>query len=132
MGNMSKVYAEGTALYPQFRSVTDEILWLQPDADLGYSMIQHRIGLLYLQSSSDIENLYQGYKWLFISLALGNETARDDLIELNTRMDHDQIDAAYELAQDWFEQKFDDNSQRDESKWALELLKWRFALSLVN
>jgi len=47
-------------------------------------------------------------------------------------MDHDQIDAAYELAQDWFEQKFDDNSKRDESKWALELLKWRFALSLVN
>ena len=69
-----------------------------------------RSGLLYLQSSSDIENLYQGYKRLFISLALGNETARDDLIELNTRMDHDQIDAAYELAQDWFEQKFDDRS----------------------
>lgn len=38
MGNMSKAYAEGTALYPQFRSVTDEILWLQPDADLGYSI----------------------------------------------------------------------------------------------
>ena len=129
---MSKTDTECTASDPQFQSVTDEIHWLQSDADLGYPMIQHRIGLLYLESPSDIENLYQGYKWLFISLALGNETARDVLIELNTRMDHDQIDAAYELAHDWFEQKFDDDSQRDESKWAPELLMWRFELSQLH
>jgi hypothetical protein len=65
-------------------------------------------------------------------VALGNESAKDALIEVNTRLDYDQIDQAYQLAEDWFDEKFDEVTERDESKWSPELLKWRFALQLVH
>lgn len=117
---------------PLFQSAPEEILWHQTDANLGYTKAQHRLGLLYLESAIDAGELYQAYKWLFISVALGNETARDDLIEVNTRLDYDQINEAYQLAEDWFEEKFDEEFERDESVWSPELLKWRFALPLVN
>ena len=115
-----------------FQSVPEEIQWHLTEAELGYTKIQHRIGSLYLESSCSVEELYQAYKWLFISVALGNEAAKDDLIEVNTRLDYDQIDQAYQLAEDWFDEKFDEISERDESKWSPELMKWRFALPLVH
>lgn len=62
-----------------FLSVHDEIKWLKVDADLGFTYAQHRLGVLYLKSASGTEELYQAYKWLFISVALGNDTANDDL-----------------------------------------------------
>jgi TPR repeat protein len=115
-----------------FQSVPEEILWHLNEAELGYTKIQHRIGSLYLESSCSVEELYQAYKWLFISVALGNEAAKDDLVEVNTSLDYDQIDQAYQLAEDWFDEKFDEISDRDESKWSPELMKWRFALPLVH
>lgn len=115
-----------------FQSVPEEIQWHLNEAELGYTKIQHRIGSLYLESTCSVEELYQAYKWLFISVALGNEAAKDDLIEVNTRLDYDQINQAYQLAEDWFNEKFDEISERDESKWSPELMKWRFALPLVH
>jgi TPR repeat protein len=116
----------------QFQSVHEEIQWLLTEADLGFTKIQHRLGSLYLESANSIGELYQAYKWLFISVALGNDSAKNALIEVNTRLDYDQIDQAYQLAEDWFEEKFDEISDRDESKWSPELMKWRFALPLVH
>ena len=115
-----------------FQSVPEEIQWHLTEAELGYTKIQHRIGSLYLESARSIEELYQAYKWLFISVALGNDAAKVDLVKVNTRLDYDQIDQAYQLAEDWFDEKFDEISERDESKWSPELMKWRFALALVN
>ena len=115
-----------------FLSVLDEIKWLKADADLGFTSAQHRLGVLYLESASGADDLYQAYKWLFISVALGNEAARDDLIEVNRRLDYEQIGEAYQLAEDWFEEKFDDDLDQDECNWSPELLKWRFALPLVH
>ena len=117
---------------PLFQSVPEEIKWHQSDANLGYTKAQHRLGLLYLESAADAGELYQAYKWLFISVALGNEMARDDLVEVNTRLDYDQINEAYQLAEDWFDEKFDEEFDRDESVWSPELMKWRFAISLVH
>lgn len=115
-----------------FRSVPDEIKWLLDDADLGFTRAQHRLGLLYLGSESDFGELYQAYKWLFISVALGNETAREDLKEVNRRLDDEQINEAYQLAEDWFQDKFDVDFERDECSWAPELKKWRFAIPFVH
>ena len=115
-----------------FQSVPEEIQWHQTEADLGFTKIQHRLGALYLESASSVGELYQAYKWLFISVALGNEAAKDDLIEVNTRLDYDQIDQAFQLAEDWFDEKFNEVLERDESKWSPELMKWRFALPLVH
>lgn len=115
-----------------FQSVSEEIQWHLAEAELGFTKIQHRLGSLYLESTCSVEELYQAYKWLFISVALGNEAAKDDLVEVNTRLDYDQINHAYQLAEDWFDEKFDDISERDESKWSPELMKWRFALPLVH
>lgn len=117
---------------PLSQSVAEEIKWHQPDANLGYTKVQHRLGLLYLESATDPHELYQAYKWLFISVALGNEKAREALIEVNRRLDYEQIGEAYQLAEDWFEEKFDDDLGRDESNWSPELMKWRLALPLVH
>jgi TPR repeat protein len=117
---------------PLFQSVAEEIKWHQPDANLGYTKVQHRLGLLYLESATDPHELYQAYKWLFISVALGNEKAREALIEVNRRLDYEQIGEAYQLAEDWFEEKFDDDLGRDERNWSPELMKWRLALPLVH
>lgn len=117
---------------PFFHSVPGEIKWHQVDADLGYTKSQHRLGLLYLESANDSDLLYQAYKWLFISVALGNETAKDDLVKVNKLLDYDQIIEAYQLAEEWFEKKFDEEFERDESVWSPELMKWRFAISLVH
>lgn len=99
---------------------------------LGYIKAQHRLGLLYLQSACGIEDLYLAYKWLFISIALGNVSATADLVEVNVRFDSDESDKGYELAEYWFEEKFDESWERDESRWSPELLRWRFAPSLVQ
>ena len=123
---------ESSNLCPHFQSVPEEIKWHQADANLGFTSAQHRLGVLYLESASGSDDLYQAYKWLFISVALGNETARDDLIEVNRRLDYEQIGEAYQLAEDWFEEKFDDDLDRDECNWSPELMKWRFALPLVH
>ena len=123
---------ESSTLCPHFQSVPEEIKWHQTDANLGFTSAQHRLGVLYLESASGSDDLYQAYKWLFISVALGNEAARDDLIEVNRRLDYEQIGEAYQLAEDWFEEKFDDDLDRDECNWSPELMKWRFALPLVH
>ena len=123
---------ESSTLCPSFQSVTEEIKWHQADANLGFTGAQHRLGKLYLESASGSDDLYQAYKWLFISVALGNEAARDDLIEVNRRLDYEQIGEAYQLAEDWFEEKFDDDLDRDECNWSPELMKWRFALPLLH
>ena len=123
---------KGNTHSPHFQSVPEEIKWHQTDANLGFTSAQHRLGVLYLESACGSDDLYQAYKWLFISVALGNETARDDLIEVNTRLDYEQIGEAYQLAEDWFEEKFDDDLNRDECNWSPELMKWRFALPLVH
>ena len=123
---------ENVSPSPMFQSAPEEMKWLQPDADLGYIKAQHRIGLLYFQSARGLEDLYQAYKWLFISVALGNVSAETDLVAVNTRLDSDDIDEAYELAQSWFEEKFDESCERDESRWSPELLRWRFAPALVH
>ena len=123
---------ERNATNLHFQSVPEEIRWYLTEADLGFTKIQHHLGSLYLESANSVGELYQAYKWLFISVALGNESAKNALIEVNTRLDYDQIDQAYQLAEDWFDEKFDEVTERDESKWSPELLKWRFALPLVH
>ncbi len=106
--------------------------WLQADAELGHVHVQHRLGLLYLGRDSDAADLFQAYKWLFISVALGNLAAKDDLIEVNRRLDEPQIDEAYQMALNWFEEKFDDDIDWENGRWSPELMKWRFAPSLVH
>lgn len=44
------VEVESVSPTPVFQSVSEEIKWLQLDADLGCVKAQHRLGLLYLQS----------------------------------------------------------------------------------
>ncbi|WP_158268444.1 hypothetical protein [Limnohabitans sp. Hippo4] len=41
-----------------FLSIHDEIKWLKVDADMGFTNAQHRLGVLFLESASDTEELY--------------------------------------------------------------------------
>ena len=59
------VEVESVSPTPVFQSVSEEIKWLQLDADLGCIKAQHRLGLLYFESACGIDDLYLAYKWLF-------------------------------------------------------------------
>jgi TPR repeat protein len=115
-----------------FLSAESEINWLLIEADLGHTKAQHRLGRLYLKSGGGAADLIQAYKWLFISTVLGNDDAKDDLMEVCMQLTAEQDDEAYRLTEVWAADKFDEVPGRDESQWSPELLRWRFAPSFVN
>ena len=113
---------------PQF-----EILHLKKDAEIGCTKAQHQLGLFILQLDDEIQNYYEAYKWLFISCALGNEGARNDLIKVNSLLgSDDDIDEGFDRVLEWFGNKFDHNEYGEEEKWSPELLKWRFSAAHVH
>lgn len=56
-------------------------------------------------SALDSEYTCRAYKWLFIAVALGSVDAADDLVRVTMKLDPDEADQAYELAECWFEGK---------------------------
>ena len=81
---------------------------------------------------NNINALYEAYKWLFIAVALGNENAKNDLAEVNSLLGADEIDPGFDMAMEWFSEKFDDSLERQEEEWSIELLRWRFAPKCVH
>ena len=78
------------------------------------------------------ESIYESYKWLFISVALGNENAKDDLTEVNALLGVDEIDPGFDMAMEWFSEKFEESLERQEEEWSMELLRWRFGPACVH
>jgi TPR repeat protein len=116
-----------------FANTKDEIQHLKQEAELGCSKAQHRIGMLHIQEKRNLENLFEAYKWLFISVALGNEKARKDLIKVNSLFGSDEeIELCFDLVLEWFDEKFDIDNLGEEEKWKPELLKWRFSSANVH
>ena len=115
-----------------FLAPQDQIRWLIEPSDLGCTRSQHKLGRLLMDGDRSLENLFQAYKWLFLSVVLGNESAKKDLVEVNTLMSNDEINDAWDLAVGWIEEKWEATVDRDESKWSAELLRYRFCQSSVN
>jgi len=116
-----------------FSNIQDEILHHEQDAELGCTKAQHRLGVLLIHDKRNTENLFKAYKWLFISVALGNEKARNDLQKVNNLLGGDEeIDVGFNLVMEWFGEKFDSNKSKDEEKWKPELLKYRFSAAALH
>ena len=115
-----------------FANEEQEILYRREDSERGCTKAQHRLGALLMIHKKNINALYEAYKWLFISVALGNEIAKNDLNEVNSLLGVDEIDPGFDMAMEWFSEKFDDSIERQEEEWSMELLRWRFALTCVH
>ena len=115
-----------------FANPDHEMLCQKEEAERGCSKAQHRLGSLLLQKKNDLKAMHEAYKWLFISVVLGNESAKDDLTKVNVILGEDEIDPGFDLASDWLAEKFDDDINAKEEEWAIELLKWRFSPTNVH
>ena len=119
-------------LYIIFVNEEQEILYRREDSERGCTKAQNRLGALLMIQKNNINALYEAYKWLFIAVALGNENAKNDLAEVNSLLGADEIDPGFDMAMEWFSEKFDDSLERQEEEWSIELLRWRFALTFVH
>ena len=119
-------------LYIIFVNEEQEILYRREDSERGCTKAQHRLGALLMIQKNNINALYEAYKWLFIAVALGNENAKNDLAEVNSLLGADEIDPGFEMAMEWFNEKFDESHERQAEEWSLELLLWRFTPACVN
>jgi len=115
-----------------FANEEQEILYRREDSERGCTKAQHRLGALLMFQKNNINALYEAYKWLFIAVALGNENARNDLSEVNSLLGEDEIEPGFEMAMEWFSEKFEDSLQRQEEEWSIELLRWRFTPTCVH
>ena len=115
-----------------FANEEQEILYRREDSELGCTKAQHRLGALLMLEKKNINSLYEAYKWLFIAVALGNENARDDLSEVNSLLGVDEIDPGFDMAMEWFSEKFEESLERQEEEWSMELLRWRFSPTCVH
>ena len=116
-----------------FANTNDEIRHQKQEAELGCSKAQHRLGVLLIQEKKSLDNFFEAYKWLFIAVALGNEDARNDLIQVNNLLgDDEEIDTGFDLVMEWFGEKFNSHKSSNEENWKPELLKWRFSSAHVH
>jgi hypothetical protein len=115
-----------------FANLDQEILHRTEEAERGCSKAQLRLGSLLMERKNDLKALHEAYKWLFISVVLGNESAKDVLAEVNKMLGEDEIYPGFELATEWLAEKFDEDINTKEEEWSMELLKWRFSPAAVH
>ena len=120
--NREPVQTSTFDLHIIFVNEKQEILYRREDSERGCTKAQHRLGALLMIQKNNINALYEAYKWLFIAVALGNENAKNDLAEVNSLLGADEIDPGFDMAMEWFSEKFDDSLERQEEEWSIELL----------
>ena len=130
--NREQIHISSFDIHIIFANEEQEILYRREDSERGCTKAQHRLGALLMLKKKNINSLYEAYKWLFISVALGNENARNDLAEVNSLLGVDEIDPGFDMAMEWFSEKFEESIDRKEQEWSMELLTWRFGTACVH
>ncbi len=115
-----------------FTSQGEEITWLMPDAQRGCAKSQQRLGEIYLKLRRNSDDFSQAYKWLFISVALGNDEARASLSAVHHVSDKDALDDGFDLVEAWFSEKFEFIEGGSELTWTAELLRWMFSVAKLH
>lgn len=92
-------------------------------AEIGCAKSQQELSVRLMKSSST-HNAIEAYKWMFISLALGNQSAKESLLDLHDILDSQSASYAYQEAEQWFDAKYDEVNSSVEKSWATELLQW--------
>jgi hypothetical protein len=130
--NREQIHISSFDIRTIFANEEQEILYRREDSERGCTKAQHRLGALLMLKKRNINALYEAYKWLFIAVGLGNENARDDLNEVNALLGVDEIDPGFDMAMEWFSEKFEESPERQEEEWSMELLRWRFGPTCVH
>ena len=130
--NQEHIHISSFDIHIIFANEEQEILFRKEDSERGCTKAQHRLGALLMLNKKSINALHEAYKWLFISVALGYENAKDDLTEVNTLLGVDEIDPGFDMAMEWFSEKFEESLERQEEEWSMELLRWRFGPACVH
>ncbi|HEU0220520.1 MAG TPA: tetratricopeptide repeat protein [Gallionella sp.] len=76
--------------------------WLRKAAEQGHAEALYTLGGMYERGQGAIQaDLVQAHKWFNIAVAAGFDIAQDNLDEIETKMSHEQIEAARSMAKEW-------------------------------
>ena len=64
-------------------------------------MAQYNLGLCYGEGTGVVKNDLLAYQWYLLASANGNETARDDLPELEAKLTAEQRAEGQRIATEW-------------------------------
>ena len=76
-----------------------------------------------LTESNDKNRVVEAYKWLFISLFLGNAQSNDMLFFIRISMSEEQILEADDLVEKWIEEKNQELMESRNKEWSKEMLE---------
>ena len=92
-------------------------------ANNGDTVVQITLASKILATSSDEHQVIEAYKWLFISLFLGNENARKNAEFVHRSMSEEQVLEADALVEKWIEEKIQELMESRNKEWSKEMLE---------
>ena len=93
------MYYKGTGVEKDHRAA---VKWFQHSADLGDTLAQYNLGVMYCRGESVLQNFVMAYKWFVLSNSSGEKVYHLSFIRfMEQRMKVSQIEKAQEMARDW-------------------------------
>lgn len=90
-------------------------------AENGHPTYQYFFSAAINSTSNYPDRLVQAYKWIFLSILLGEKHYKDVLSFLAHTMSTEEIARAGLLAEDWLSNKFDEDNEQAKTKWSQSL-----------
>jgi hypothetical protein len=94
------MYADGRGVE---RDPEQAVHWWNKAAEQGHDWAQYKLGKMYADEGSEMEDYLVAYMWLEIASSGGHITASKSKEKLAGRMSEADINEAMELAQEWGE-----------------------------
>ena len=98
--------------------------WFLLLAENGHSSYQYRLAIEINSKSKNSDRLVQSYKWLVLSILLGENRSKEILDFFYLGMSSEEINLADSLIDSWIEDKFESKPNQDRSGWSSELKKF--------
>ena len=98
--------------------------WFLLLAENGHSSYQYRLAIEINSKSKNSDRLVQSYKWLVLSILLGENRSKEILDFIYLGMSSEEINLADSLIDSWIEDKFESKPNQDRSGWSSELKKF--------
>ena len=102
----------------------DDKQWYEFLAENGHTDYQYAHAANILTNGTNGNKGVEAYKWLFICQALGNKRATPALDFLSEGLLPTELDSGFQLAEEWFSEKFEEDLSRDPTGWSQELRKF--------
>jgi len=97
--SLGVMYKEGVGVPQDEREAAS---WFHKAAEQGHAEALYTLGVMYERGQGAIQaDLVQAHKWFNIAVAAGFDIAQDNLDEIETKMSHEQIEAARSMTKEW-------------------------------